>query len=462
MKKFIFFSVFTLFLLTTRAQRVYFLYLQTDNGQPFYAKIDEKPFSSTASGYLILSKLRDTVYTISIGFTGNQAPEQRFSIPINRKDHGYLVKNFGEKGWGLFDLQTMAILSPITEKNTGSIKTEQREQNAFTDLLARAADDPSLKEKSILVNVEEKKATVETVVLEEKKPEPKKTVPETQQVKTDEPVKEKIKETKDIVKTEEKKGTPKDEIKNPSAKNTGTRKDDVAVEKKKVKTVPPPEVKTVAEKKTEIKDTVANTAIDPGKETITVITKSEENPAEQEYKRSKILRRSESSTTEGFGLTFWDVQADGQTDTIRILIPNLVKGLASRTDEPEQKKEEKRFVEISPIDSIQKEIENTPAVVRKNYCKETASENDFFKLRKKMAAASSDNNMLSEAKKAFRMKCYSTFQLRNLSTLFLRDEGKYKFFDVAYSYVTDPANFGSLQSELKDEYFVARFKVMVK
>jgi hypothetical protein len=39
------------------------------------------------------------------------------------------------------------------------------------------------------------------------------------------------------------------------------------------------------------------------------------------YKRSTVLRRSESSTSEGFGLTFVD-QYDGGSDTVRLLIPN--------------------------------------------------------------------------------------------------------------------------------------------
>ena len=78
-----------------------------------------------------------------------------------------------------------------------------------------------------------------------------------------------------------------------------------------------------------------------------------------------------------------------------------------------------------------------------------------------MASESSDDNMVNEAKKGFKIKCYSTEQIKNLSTLFLTEEGKYKFFDAAYSYVSDMPNFSSLQSELKSEYFLNRFKAMI-
>ena len=35
------------------AQKVYFIYLQTDNQQPFYARMGEKIYNSTTAGYLI-------------------------------------------------------------------------------------------------------------------------------------------------------------------------------------------------------------------------------------------------------------------------------------------------------------------------------------------------------------------------------------------------------------------------
>ena len=79
-----------------------------------------------------------------------------------------------------------------------------------------------------------------------------------------------------------------------------------------------------------------------------------------------------------------------------------------------------------------------------------------------MAGVSSDDNMISEARKVFRVKCFTTQQVRNLSLLFLEDEGKYKFFDAAYNYVTDTENFASLQSELQGEYFINRFKAMLR
>src|SRR5215510_12752373 len=93
-----------------QAQKVYFVYLQTENQQPFYARMGEKIYNSNPSGYLILSNLRDSTYSVNIGLQGSQAPDQPYSITVNRKDQGFLVKNFGDKGWGLFNLITMGTI----------------------------------------------------------------------------------------------------------------------------------------------------------------------------------------------------------------------------------------------------------------------------------------------------------------------------------------------------------------
>ena len=78
-----------------------------------------------------------------------------------------------------------------------------------------------------------------------------------------------------------------------------------------------------------------------------------------------------------------------------------------------------------------------------------------------MAAKTNDDGMLEEARKYFKEKCFTTEQIKNLSSMFLSNAGKYNFFDAAHSYVSDKENFPSLQSELKDEYYVSRFKTLL-
>lgn len=455
--------------LTASAQKVYFVYLQSEPEQPFFVKMDDRIYSSSASGYLILAKLRDTSYNFKVGFPQNKWPEQVFTVTINRKDHGFLLKDFGDKGWGLFDLQTLAVQMSETgiAKVADKVKTDNKDVSAFTEILSKASDDPSLKEKQVQQKPEEMPAPkTESVAVEViKKQETKRVISEPAVIKTADVVAIKA----------EKKEDPKTAIKEPAITKPAEIIDSREVNKEEGKVVikevpvskPVEPVVELAIKKEEPKIVSEQPVpvIETPKESVEVL-----------YTRSVVIKRSESSTTEGFGLVFIDNYENGTRDTIRLLIPNprLIAGV-----EIVEPKEEKKFLDIvteAPKKQEEKPVEPQPKIEEKPVAAETpvekpvaivncpasADENDFFKLRKAMAAAEGDEEMVAEAKKYFKMKCFNTAQLKNLSTLFLNDEGKYNFFDVAYKHVSDKAGFVTLQSELKDEYFINRFKAILR
>lgn len=453
MKKIILFPFVLMLFSVTKAQKIYFIYLQSENQQSFYARLGEKVYNSSASGYLILSKLRDSTYPMNIGVQGSQSPEQLFSITVNKKDQGYLLKNFGEKGWGLFNLQSLAVMMPAANDPVAIVKTEKRESNAFTDLLAKAADDSTLKEKPVIAKTEVKMGE-EPVQLPEKKKDP---------IKENQDPLSKAVEIKKPELLIEKKDELNKEIKdNVNLKVVEIKKTDVPVERKEDLKV---EIKPIQQVKAEEK--IANL---PDQH---VEKKTEEHPKLESYQKSTVIKRSESSTSEGFGLTFIDVDQGGTTDTIKILIP-VEKQKQAVT---EIIREDKKFLDFIPQDTVQGKINieqrekitdstyqsepSTKVDQKNNHCLQTADYDDFYKLRKKMAAVTNDENMINEAKKIFKSKCFMTEQIRNLSTLFLSDEGKYKFFDAAYSYVSDIQNYILLQSELKDGYYLNRFKSML-
>lgn len=451
--------------ITAAPQKVYFVYLQSEQEQPFFVKLNEKVHSSSASGYLILSKLKDSSYTINVGFPQNKWPEQRFSIDIKAKDHGFLLKNFGDKGWGLFDMQSLAVQMSLTTSNKETSNTVKKPVSAFTDILAKAADDSTLRERPVVAKAEEKKPEIK-IPEAVKKGEIKQAIITPDVIKTE--------ETKPVVKTEEL--AKKEEIK-PIVSDTvlTTIKDTKAEIANEPVAIKPPVIEEKAVVKTE--EAKTETSKEKQAEALT------DNPpvTEEVYKKSVVIRKGESSTTEGFGLTFIDEFANGTKDTIRILIPNPKPVAGQVKPEPKQ---EKKFLEItSDTTAVKREViqpskeevkgegaikqnnqaevvvEKTPAVAA---CKEVAIEGDFLKLRKNMAFAENDDDMIDEAKKYFKNKCFATSQIKNLSTLFLNEAGKYKFFDLAYQYASDPANFKSLESELKDEYYINRFKAMLR
>jgi hypothetical protein len=417
----------SLFLLSSSAQKVYFIYLQTESEQPFFVRMNNKVYSSSASGYLILSKLVDSTYQFTVGFPQNKWPDQHFSVALNRQDHGYLLKNFDTKGWGLFHLQSMAVL--MATGKSPEEKAKEGKDASFTDILAKAADDPTLKDKPVQPKTEEKKPEIVKEVV--KKEEPK--------VEVKEPVVTKPIEVAEVpvVKKEE----PKTAIKEP-----------VVTQPVEIKEQP-------VESRAEIKEEPV------------VTTDTGSAP----YKISQVKRWSESSTTEGFGLVFIDEWQNGIKDTIRLVIPHPKTIITTVKEEP---KVEKKFLEITEapvkeevkVITEEKTAEEKPVVSEpvmgkvnvKNNCGDVATESDFFKLRKKMAAEEKEDDMIAEAKKYFKIKCFSSGQLKNLSALFLTDEGKYNFFDLSYKYVSDADVFPSLQSELKDEYYSSRFRAMLR
>src|SRR5882757_6295280 len=97
--KYLFASLLICLSVSAHAQQNHFKYIQADNRQPFYIKLDKKILSSSASGYLIIPKLQEGNYTLTIGFPKNEWPEQNVTCSVNKKDAGYLLKNFGDKGW---------------------------------------------------------------------------------------------------------------------------------------------------------------------------------------------------------------------------------------------------------------------------------------------------------------------------------------------------------------------------
>ena len=456
------------------AQKIYFIYLQTETGEPFFIRMNDKLYSSEPSGYLILPRLKDSTYKFKLGFPSKDI-DLDFTTSLNKKDHGYLIKNLGDKGWALFDLQSLDLQmsSSGAKKETGLNNNTNTDVqvNAFTALLAKATDDPSLRQNAVFAKESEKKPViVQTVEKEERRP---------------------------------------------------AATDAVAKQDKKPDQVTQPVTKADENK------TGAVSIGDQGADS----QKNAVNQAET-YKRSEVVKLSEGSSADGFESIYVDQNSDGTKDTVRVFIPSEknataikesskndsvveTKNLASDTSQvmkvakEEPKKEEpKKWWQISigknkTEAAAKEEPKNNPANETKNIstpsdtsqatakvkeepkkeenkkwwqisigkdkgqtgenkkCQTVANNDDFLKLRRKMAARTNDDAMLDEAKKYFKSTCFSTEQIKNLSTMFLSNASKFNFFSVAYNYTTDVENFSSLQSELKDEAYISRFKELV-
>jgi len=408
--------------ISASAQKVYFIYLQTENNTPFYVRMDDKVYSSAVSGYLILSNLSDSTYKFSLGFPGSSS-DSRFAVPVAGRDRGFLIRRSGE-GLALFDLQTSSVIREQS-KNLGNIQYQKRNDD-FTLLLSKASNDSGILFVPVVLK--------EDVAVKNND--------------TREPVKEPVKKEDVPIKTD-----------HPAARDTltaGVLKTETNAEVKKTDdpllgttaVVSDAGNKIIPEPKKDLPDSSAKTsaifqATTPDTVTGTV------------YHRSTVKKHSESSLSEGFGLVFYDIDQDG-TDTIRVMIPNP--------------KVQLRQLDTTADDGQMLDLKKDPPVVvsapnnssgPKSECKAVATEADLAKLKKSMASKNTDEDMVNEAKKQFKARCFTTQQVKGLSSLFLTSAGKYQFFDAAYLHVSDREQFGSLESEIRDDYYLKRFKALV-
>ncbi len=415
----------------------YFVYLQTEPAQPFYIRINQQTISANTSGYLILPQLKDGNYKLIVGFPQNKYPELTFNFRIDSKDKGYLIKNFGDEGWGLFDLQTMAVEKPIPAgaadhavaqapvQKQEPIKKEpetvmKENVSDFTKVLSKAANDPGL--------------------LEKPKEEPPKVVSQPQPVATP--------------------ATPVQEKPLPEsrAKETVVHADATDSAKSAQAHIPPTAAKA---------------------------NESEQLPKVVPAKESAIQKVTQAESEAGLTAVYEDKTDNGKTEAVTIFIPSETKLAQQKpaaeqsvvvqapsvvpkkpaekaTEQPVEKKTQ--VEEEKPLNPVQSE-KGTEEVTAANTnpagtCKSVADDNDFIRLRRLMAQRDTDDQMISEAKRAFRNKCYTTAHIKYLSSMFLSNSGKYNFYQAAFPHVSDPANFTSLRSEIKDNYYLGKFDAL--
>jgi hypothetical protein len=481
-----------------------FAYIQTDNNQPFYIKWNAKIWSSSNSGYLILPKIKDPQISIIIGFPKNLYPEQEFTITFNgNKDAGFILKNFGDKGWGLYNLQTLAVvyatnevIAPVVKnettnsENVNKTTASEEVKNPFGNLLVQVTQDSSVTN----ITVEKPK---ETVV---KKIDPAPFQPDTtKNVKAStEVVTQPSKEIKQEIKKVDPLPTV---IKVDSNANPNNIVQQPSVDQPKnvnpVETVSLPKEEKVADTNT------ANQPVDN--------TNEEIQPKKTAIAKSSITLIANLETAEEREYLYIVKDQSGVSDSVQVVLlkeaeaiaPPVIKQTVT-TDSVKSNVEQPKFLDIiidttkkanmpAVIEPIKPDTLNQVAAINKvatvdtltttvkqtrteettpkkeeklvmynTDCKTMASEKDFLTLRKKMVAENDDEDMITAARKVFKTRCFTTDQIKNLCVLFLKDEGRYKFLDAAYPYVYNTEDFKSLVSLLTEEYYIRRFEAMIK
>lgn len=128
------------------AQRSNFVYIQSEPARLFSIILKGDTLRSSKSGYLILSKLTDTAYQIALNFPDQTWPTQYFTLDVYNSDRGYLLKDYGDKGWGLLDWRSLVVQYGKKISSTSTVEsTVATSPDEFSNLLAIASGDPTLR-----------------------------------------------------------------------------------------------------------------------------------------------------------------------------------------------------------------------------------------------------------------------------------------------------------------------------
>ncbi len=447
MHKFILFLLLAISGTHTLAQQQFFIYIQSTASQPFYTRIQNRIYSSSENGYLIVPKLHDSTYDVFVGFARNAAPEQHFTVDMNRQDQGFELRNFGDKGWGLFNIQSTAVVMNSTPvQKVVADNTGEKKNDAFSQMLANVVNDSAI---------------LYTAVKPVAAPPP----PQKKPAATDPAAQD----TTALAST-----TP---VTTPAATGNKPPVADSSQPASKadtsVQVVTRKEVKTdTAAAVTPVEKPVATTTPPPVKPKADSTAGKTRDLTEKPF----IVRISESKNEEGYKASFIE-QYNFSTDTINISIPLKetlpVAPPATQTRATTPQATTQKPTDTPAVSTVQPapvaKKADTVAVQKKqdlvvtnSDCKNFASDNDVDKLRVKMLAENAVDDKLIAAKKAFKTKCFSVKQIKALTELFPSDETRYRFFDTAYPFVSDTENFGSLDEMISNDYYKTRFKAMIR
>jgi hypothetical protein len=461
------------------AQQAWFIFIQSDNQQPFYIQMGEKIYSSSAAGYLLLHSLKDSTYNLLIGFPQNQFPEQQFAVNINKKDQGYQLKKASARQWELYNWQTEQALKPVAGKKSSSpLYGERKVNDHFADLMAAVVNDTAVLYTSVVKKEPDSNNNTQT------KPDSVKAIA----VNTKEKAAPVLEDSGRIIQPlPERKAVVAASDSNVAAK-TAKRVTDSANQIIAA-------AKPIDTSKQVVKTVIADTL----QEKVAAIKKPADPVKRNEPVEPGIVKLKERQENDSLTLTFLDNHAAG-ADTVQVIIalakervqpqpsepvkPEPVKkdSIVTATDTPVIKKTDtvisKKDTALAVMPKLPEKKPDTTTIavttelatepakkalaMVNSDCRNFATDNDIDKLRVRMLLESTAGDRMVAAQKLYKTHCLSAKQIKALSELFMTDETKYRFLELSYPHVSDTDNFKKLYDLLTDETLKAKFRTLVR
>ena len=315
MKKLFALGSFLVFAVALCAQNNYFIFIQSENNQPYYVHTGGKTLSSSSIGHLIIPGLRDSIYSVSIGFPKSQFGEQSFDVPVNKKDGGYQLKNLGAEGWALENMQTLQL---VRSQQSGVKKPtiaygDVKKTDNFSMLMAGLVNDSAVLYTSI-VKASPPKENTKAVVpdVAAVRDEPVKAVEEKDSSTTVAALSEKSNSGDSAKIPIDAQATRDPETKPATPRNSGITIQDSSFTNSRSE---------VVSKNETVQAPGDTSSIGAANATPAPNTPSDSQALALAPRNRLIVSFSETKTTEGIEMVFFDLSASDRTDTIRILIP---------------------------------------------------------------------------------------------------------------------------------------------
>lgn len=423
MKRFIkiagFLLLFWMICFVAGAQQKHFIYVQSEDKQPFAIVLNGKVYSSSDYGYIIIPKLADGEYNFRVSFPMNKFPEQTFTCSINKKDVGYFLKNSND-GWALENMQTQKLVA------SGAAKAP--EANAFSDMLSEVVSDSNLTKTNT-------SAPVAGTVNNSINPVENAPLPDATVAAAAAPVFI----TDSIVQLEKI---------SEATFDTGTSMLFVDKSQPGNDTI---DVFIPAE--AAVATATTTTAAQPPDESNEVNNTVSENATQ-----------NNNPVTETQNTTPVDVTATNKDEAVETATEKSTGDVSNPFYNPGQNNNAAAAAAASPVTSSSNDATSatgTTTAGTRYDCVRMLSDDEMNKLKRKMFSQDDDNEMVQYAVKAVGKKCITTDQVRTLGSLFSSDDGRYSLYDALYKFVYDYGNYSSLESQILDPYYKKRFAAML-
>jgi hypothetical protein len=448
----------------------YFVLIQADSGQAFYIRLDSQLYASSPAGHLILAKLKDSAYPITVGFPGQIFPEQRYLLNSHQKDAAFqLIRQ--DNSWRLFDDQGQT-MPALADPAAGQMPllAGAKKDDAFSQMMAAIVRDTAVMYNTYAASSDS--ASSPAIANTPAANTPAANTPVANTPVANAPIQDSgardsairydnnasssslskpsfssaaPSSPTGVVKLSEHKSTQSLSLvftDHPVDKKTDTIDVIIPVDTKADAVRPP--------------SASSDTALAPARVKSPDI--SHTKPAHH-YPYTDTARYTDTTHTWS-SVTYTthldsnrfivDTRDNIHTERIPKVSPDTARlrsplpGRAPKTD-------------TSAKVSTALHKSNLPFI--NSDCHAFATDYDVDKLRVRMLSANKDDDRIQVAYKIFKTKCFSTSQVRALCAVFTTDDAKFKLLETAYPFVSDD-RFPELVNLLSDPVYTGKFQTL--